>query len=118
MAKKDLLTKFGLAKRMASKYKNLNISDCEAMIGLVLDEILDAVLIDKLIVDLPKVCRIGLRCVRMYGYDFKLKKKRYFDWSFKAFCEPNYYLRERAKIITPSLLDIDNMGERGSDGTG
>lgn len=116
MPKQGLVTKVDLSKRMAKKYKNLNVSDCKAMIDLVLDEILEAVLVDKLTVDLPKICRIGIKCVRMKGYDFKEKRKKLFDWSFKAFCTPNYYLIEKAKVMTPSFGDIKSTEEDGEDG--
>ena len=100
-----ILFKKDLARRISKKYKNLSMIDTECFIDIILDEILEAVIEDRCIVDLHKVCRIGIKMCKKFGYDFNSNEHFRGGDIFKIFCKPNNYIKARAKEMSKEIPD-------------
>lgn len=101
-----VIFKKDLARRISKKYKKLNIADVECLIDIVIEEILEAVLEDKCMVDLHKICKIGIKRMSKVGYDFN-SNEHITDGGevFKVFCKPNNYMKARAKEMSEEIPD-------------
>ena len=99
----NVVYKRDLARRISKRYKGIGIDDAEIFIDILCKEILHTVIEDGLVVDLPKVCRIGLKTGRKFGYDFTTGSMIKGKQGFRIFCKPNNYIKSVARNMSPNL---------------
>jgi len=108
----EKLFKNDIARRISKKYKGVSIIDAETFIDIFLDEILCAVLEDKLTVDLHRVCRIGIKYCDKVGYNFNSKKHFTQKGVFKIWCRPNNYIKEQACKMSEKIPECIGGGSK------